>query len=144
MEMCPRARPRSRHEVVLFFFLFLPQWCKAPSSHLRLAGCRCWASSSLLLSSAECEPTSGVKRPENWDKKVHVGQRQRRPRCGSLLPVPRQGRKFMGTTTSTFCCSYVDIREKKRAGSELKPSASVAHFDSPESQRGNRISGHLD
>ena len=42
----------------------------------------------------------------------------------------------MGTTTSTFC-SYVEIREKEqvscrrfRTETELKPSASVAQFDS--------------
>ena len=88
MEICPPLARRS-HEVVRFIFLFLPQWCKAPSSHLRLA--RPLLS---LLSSAEYEPTSGVKRPENWDKKVHVGRRSG-PDAALFLPVCL-GKKIYG------------------------------------------------
>ena len=44
---------------------------------------------SLPFSPAECEPTSGVKRPENWDKEVHVGQPEAQRPSGpdaALLP----------------------------------------------------------
>ena len=101
------------------------------------------------LSSPECEPTSGVKRPENWDKKVHVERCSGRP--GPVVPDAALsflclGKEIYGDNdlpVLLLCRNSRNGAGSQRQPQELKPSASVAQLDSLASSS-NRISGHLD
>ena len=156
MEIClPHRRSGgSSHEVSLFIFLFLPQWCKAPSSHLRLAAATARQDRPPSLSSspaAECEPTSGVKRPENWDKKVHVGQpAAQRRRCGSSsLLRACLGKQIYGDNDLRvlLLCRYspngAGSLGRHRSCSRPWPTL-IRPTESRRDESGDRISGHLD